>query len=262
MPRPRKVAETRAVLRLDDLRVPVRIITEAGRLNSRASLTEKALIMRLPYGANAAQRKKIIADNEQWARQLYHRQPGAFAQFRRPAPAAAYQFTYGPDIYRIEVSQHGLMQHNITAVGPRELSVKMSQAAVDDGVDPTEVTERLLAKWFAGRELGRVRDRVHELNDRHFGSNVRSVKLSYTSSRWGSCSTKGNIRLSSRLLLAPPVVLDTVIIHELAHLTEANHSPAFWRLVATAMPEYKQHDRWLKTHGGSLNFIPEAAAPE
>ena len=76
----------------------------------------------------------------------------------------------------------------------------------------------------------------------------------FNSSNWGSCSSNKIINLSTRLLFAPPEVIDYVIIHELAHLVEANHSKRFWDLVASKMPNYKEQEQWLKTHGRHLDF--------
>ena len=70
--------------------------------------------------------------------------------------------------------------------------------------------------------------------------------------RWGSCSVNGGLNFSWRLVMAPLPVLDYVVIHELMHLREMNHSQRFWDGVATFCPEYRQHRAWLKEHGGRL----------
>ncbi|MEL6678764.1 MAG: M48 family metallopeptidase, partial [Pseudomonadota bacterium] len=74
-----------------------------------------------------------------------------------------------------------------------------------------------------------------------------------TRSRWGSCTSEGHIMLSWRLLLAPPQVLDYVVAHEVAHLQEMNHSPAFWSVVRDLCPDYERHRRWLHQHGADLH---------
>ena len=71
-------------------------------------------------------------------------------------------------------------------------------------------------------------------------------------SRWGSCSSKGNLNFNCLLMLTPREVIDSVIVHELCHRKELNHSRAFWALVYEAMPDYKTWDRWLKDHGREL----------
>ncbi|HEY7982633.1 MAG TPA: SprT family zinc-dependent metalloprotease [Ktedonobacterales bacterium] len=80
------------------------------------------------------------------------------------------------------------------------------------------------------------------------------VTIKAQKSRWGSCSRQGNLNFNWRLLLAPLAVLDYVVIHELCHLREMNHSPRFWQLVAVACPDYATHRRWLRTHGQQLDL--------
>ena len=72
------------------------------------------------------------------------------------------------------------------------------------------------------------------------------VKISGAKTRWGSCSSKGNLNFSWRLMLADDNLIDYVVVHELAHLREMNHSPRFWAVVAQVMPDYKARQRKLK----------------
>ena len=76
-------------------------------------------------------------------------------------------------------------------------------------------------------------------------------------SRWGSCSSKGNLNFNCLLLLAPPDVMDYVIVHELCHRKEMNHSPQFWAEVARIMPDYETHRKWLKENGDRLLAMVE-----
>ena len=70
--------------------------------------------------------------------------------------------------------------------------------------------------------------------------------------RWGSCSAKGNLNFNCLLMLCPEEVRDYVVVHELCHRKELNHSPRFWAEVAGVMPTYAQHRKWLKENGGAL----------
>ena len=76
---------------------------------------------------------------------------------------------------------------------------------------------------------------------------IRSQKT-----RWGSCSSGGNLNFNCRLMKAPTSVLDYVIVHELCHRLEMNHSSRFWALVEQVMPDYQVHRKWLREHGSSL----------
>lgn len=78
------------------------------------------------------------------------------------------------------------------------------------------------------------------------------VRVKTQKSRWGSCSSTNAININWLLMLAPPVILEYVVVHELCHIREKNHSAAFWQLVALHLPDYQQHRLWLKQHGASL----------
>lgn len=70
--------------------------------------------------------------------------------------------------------------------------------------------------------------------------------------RWGSCSSKGNLNFNCLLMLAPPEVIDYVVVHELCHRKEMNHSQLFWNEVARVLPGYAEQEKWLKTHGNEI----------
>ena len=77
--------------------------------------------------------------------------------------------------------------------------------------------------------------------------------------KWGSCSATGNLNFNCLLMLMPPEVIDYVVVHELCHRIEMNHSQAFWNEVARVMPEYEKPKRWLKEHGDAYMLrLPEA----
>ncbi|HEX6701759.1 MAG TPA: SprT family zinc-dependent metalloprotease [Gaiellaceae bacterium] len=80
----------------------------------------------------------------------------------------------------------------------------------------------------------------------------RSLAIRDQRTRWGSCSSRGALSFNWRLVLAPPAVLRYVVVHELCHLREPNHSPAFWRLVESALPRYEEGRAWLRRHGHEL----------
>lgn len=71
-------------------------------------------------------------------------------------------------------------------------------------------------------------------------------------SRWGSCSTKGNLNFNCLLMLTPDYVIDYIVVHELCHLREMNHSEKFWAEVEKIMPDYQRSELWLKQNGGNL----------
>lgn len=107
------------------------------------------------------------------------------------------------------------------------------------------------AAWLA-RARRELVPRVGELAHLH-RLRVWRVSIRRQRSRWGSCSRRGSISLNWRLVHAPPLVRDYVIVHELMHLREMNHSPRFWALVDAAFPERAAAEHWLKSHAHFLS---------
>ena len=85
-----------------------------------------------------------------------------------------------------------------------------------------------------------------------FDLQPRSVRIKTQKSRWGSCGPNNDINLNWLLMLAPPVIMEYVVVHELCHIRHKNHSKEFWQLVARHLPDYLQHRQWLKIHGARL----------
>jgi len=82
----------------------------------------------------------------------------------------------------------------------------------------------------------------------------KKIRISDTRRRWASCSTSGTLSFCWRLILAPPEVIDYVIVHELVHMRQPDHSPRFWEKVGQAMPDYKKHREWLRTNERLLDI--------
>lgn len=87
---------------------------------------------------------------------------------------------------------------------------------------------------------------------RAMGLTVGRITIRRQRTRWGSCSSKGNLNFNCLLMLCPPDIRDYVVVHELCHLRELNHSPAFWAQVQAVLPDYARHRRWLRDHGYQL----------
>ncbi len=96
--------------------------------------------------------------------------------------------------------------------------------------------------------------RVEAYNKLIYKEQINDIRLKYVHSRWGSCATNGNLNFSSKILLAPPNIMDSVIIHELSHLKEMNHGSRFWKWVEKADADFLKHEAWLKKYGDRLDF--------
>ena len=95
-----------------------------------------------------------------------------------------------------------------------------------------------------------AREKAQQLDRRPGRISIRDTRT-----RWGSCSAKGDLSFSWRLILTPPEILNYVVCHEVAHLVHMDHSPAFWRTVARIDPDYEARRHWLHANGNALHSI-------
>lgn len=86
------------------------------------------------------------------------------------------------------------------------------------------------------------------------GISFKNLRLSKAKKRWGSCSSKGNLNINWRLIMAPEHVIEYILCHEIAHLIELNHSRRFWEIVSRLDPDYQLAEQWLKDHSYFLEF--------
>ena len=108
-----------------------------------------------------------------------------------------------------------------------------------------------LVDWYEKHAL----DRLNEKTNRYagiMGVSPNSISVRDYKSRWGSCSSKGEISYNWRIIITPNHIVDYVVVHELCHLKHPNHSPAYWKSVKREISDYEVCRQWLKEHGASL----------
>jgi predicted metal-dependent hydrolase len=113
------------------------------------------------------------------------------------------------------------------------------------GADLSARAGDLFRTWYRARAREILEDRVAQFAMR-MGLTCRSVRITDAKERWGSCNAAGSLNFAWRLVMAPPPVIDYVIVHELAHLVEMNHSRRFWGRVGRILPDYAQRRKWLR----------------
>ncbi len=118
--------------------------------------------------------------------------------------------------------------------------------------DLSRAKERMI-EWYKAQALRDISERVSRYS-RITSWKCKSVKISNAKKRWGSCSPSGTLNFSWRLIMAPPEIVDYIVVHELAHLRHHNHSARYWNTVRVILPDYKERDKWLKENGRSLDL--------
>ncbi len=113
--------------------------------------------------------------------------------------------------------------------------------------------ELVFTRWYKRQAFTILSERVKLFAEKN-GFVPKRVNISSAKTRWGSCSPDGSLNFTWRLVMAPPDVIDYVVIHELAHLRVKNHSQKFWNVVENIMPGYRMQRKWLKENGGKLGL--------
>ncbi len=234
------VSELAAEIDCEGLVVPVlvRHHARARRITLRLPPGELRAMVSVPRGTTLLDGLTFAQSRKDWiAKHLKSRgtpvpfRHGQFIPFR------------GEDHLIVHVPGRGAVWHEEVA-GVRRLCVGGNERHL-----PRRLTD-WLKKQARAALLSSCRQYARAMNVRFTRLSVRDQK-----SRWGSCSSRGALNFSWRVILAPDFVLDYLTAHEVAHLVEMNHSPRFWRLVAQHCPHWQKAEKWLKKHGGALHLI-------
>ncbi len=138
----------------------------------------------------------------------------------------------------------------------KAVSVRLEKNRLLVSLDSRNGRLNLAVEWWYLQQAGKlIKKRADELCPR-LGVVYNRLTVRGAKTRWGSCSQKGNLNFNWKLMMAPEPVIDYVIIHELAHLKEMNHSKNFWKLVAEHCPKWRNHRKWLRGHEGELAAKP------
>ena len=235
-----RLPEARITLQGREIPYTIRHSTRARHLGLRAS-AEAGLVLTVPRGTAEEAIQNFLARHARWIlRQL--------DWLHRKAASCPRYWPYGPTFpFAGEAHQVLIQQGPVAAVcrtDSRELRLTLRHPSI-------EGARRLLTRWLKAQATQVLRERTREVGAR-MGLAARRIYVRNLKRRWGSCWPGGSLSFSYRLVMAPPRILDYVVVHELAHLREPNHSPRFWALVAQHDPDPGEAKRWLRTLGPSL----------
>ena len=162
---------------------------------------------------------------------------------------------YAPqsDIERILREKESWIQKHIEKIREQEEKRKKMQGEKGEYGELVErdyLTNEEIKK-LADKALQHIPKRVSYFA-KHIGVTYGKITIRNQKTRWGSCSSKGNLNFNCLLMLTPPEVIDYVVVHELCHRKEMNHSGAFWAEVEKVLPDYKEQVKRLKENGGKI----------
>lgn len=240
----------RATILAHGIELPVDITLERRR-DTRFGVTGRRVSLRLPAGAGSEEIRRQLAALEEWVCKVFEDKPALKDAFTEKEYHTGDVLEVGQRMYILHVSMEDRSTH-VAKLEGNTIRLQLSNRA--NPLQRTKAIKTLMSRVVATDFYPEINQRVMDMNDRTFRQFIQSVNLKYNHSNWGSCSARNNVNLSTRLLFAPKDVQDYVILHELAHLVELNHSDRFWALVEQHMPDYKTKERWLKKNRHLCDF--------
>jgi hypothetical protein len=201
---------------------------------------DRRVVVHAPQGISDEKIRQVVASKRQW---IYEKtgHPQKYRDLPHPPGkelVSGESALYLGRQYRIEVINTGMAEVHFA----QRFFIPATQG---------EKRAEALREWYVGKAKEKIVPRVN-IHARNLGVRVAEVKIVDSRYRWGSCTVKSNVNLNWRLMKAPMFVIDYVIVHELAHLREANHTPRFWNIVRAQSPTMEKAKVWLKENGQLL----------
>lgn len=190
---------------------------------------------------SATDPEELLTENAAWVLE----KKAKYDQYRERVPDRKFEpgelFPYLGNQYEIVVERRSSSQ-----------VVEDEFRLAKHNVDQTSV-RRALESLYRRKARERFENQASRLAE-EMDVEFNKIEVRNQRTKWGSCSTSGTLGLNWRLMMAPPGIVEYVVIHELAHLREPDHSDSFWELVAKHDPEYRKHARWLEKNSTRLTF--------
>lgn len=230
-----------------DLSLPVKVVRSKGRMvRMRLDLGAGHLLISSPSGRWGELEQAFVREKMGWIRKQVARQAGFLKQreaFR--ARLRAGEILYLGEYRPLTLQTGGARRIRIDDTGLR-LQGAGSANALDQG-PLLQAGLKELAKHFLVPRTQEWARKTH--------LSLNAIRVKHQTSKWGSCSTRRNLNLNWHLVFLPPTLIDYLIVHELMHLHEMNHSPAFWNWVGKYYPAYPQARKTLQSYNWVIGIL-------
>jgi predicted metal-dependent hydrolase len=201
------------------------------------------IVLLVPERISRAEADGFFRKKEAWIREkLKERREAPFPPRGGKEFRSGEEFLYHGEAYPLEIVETGSRQPLVLSRGRFVMRP-----------DRQDKAREVFAGWYRERAREELTERVGHYAGRT-GLMPTGLTISGASSRYGSCSAANRLSLSWRIIMAPYPVVDYVILHELAHIKEKNHSKRFWGFLESLLPEYRERRRWLREHTHLLRF--------
>ena len=243
---------TKTSVRWQGIHLPLLIIEEP-RYDTRVSIGKTSAYLRMPYTANREYKQEKLIWAKKWLLETLQEKPDLAMRWKNKEYRSGQVIKTAFKNYILHLSTGKGKATGSAYVENGNLILSLPKLEEEEYYTRDFITT-LISRGISADVQKEFSDRVHAYNRMFYKEDINSIRLKYVHSRWGSCATNGNLNFSSKILLAPVNIMDSVIIHELSHLKEMNHGDRFWKWVEKGDPEFQKHETWLKKYGDRLDF--------
>lgn len=205
-----------------------------------------SLVVRAPLRVSDKAILRMIEQKKDWIRAKQAQVKARYPAYAPKEYANGEEFWYLGKTYPLEIINARSPTLSLDGSLHREGSFKLSSHGLPKA-------PLVFKNWYRRQAAKILPERSQWWASRH-GFTYQKIRISSALTRWGSCSSKGTLSFTWRLVMAPIAVIDYVVVHELVHLQVKNHSKEFWGRVELIMPDYKQKIKWLKENGHLLRL--------
>lgn len=237
------------IIKVDEIKIGDKVVTYSVKQSTRAKHVrlnislDEGLVIIIPRNYKIEQVEEIIRKKEKWILQK-------LSHFNEVAESIEKTKEQGANVLRYLGKDYPIVMI-LDASSPITVSITDEKAYITLPEKKQDVLSKVIEAWYRliAKEIFNQRVKTWATA---MGVSYNKVFVKNQKTRWGSCSSQKNLNFNLRLVMAPVEIVDYVIIHELAHIIEMNHSKEFWKIVEEYCPEYKKHIAWLKINGTKL----------
>lgn len=234
---------TTSEIEYDESQIEYRVVESADATQPRIDVDIHEVKVVVPAD-DAVDPHEFVRKNTDWIARKWRK----YDEYRERAPDRTFE---EGETFPYQGEEHVLRVRDVTEHEISDGEIILAKHAVEES-SIRDVLEALFRDQARTLFEELVADHADEMSVEYEGLAVRNQRT-----RWGSCSPKQNLSFNWRLIMAPPEIAEYVVVHELAHLREQNHTKRFWRIVREQLPDYRERANWLEEHSVELIFTEE-----
>jgi predicted metal-dependent hydrolase len=200
------------------------------------------IVIHAPYRTSNGEIEKFIKEKQSWIIEKVSEREKRIKEVEK-AFLPGEKFLYLGESYPLQIDKSNT----------EEPPLKLSFGHFILNEDHIEEARELFILWYKRQAKEKIVERTHYYSSR-LQLFPEAIRITSANCRWGSCSRDNRLSFAWRMIMAPLPVIDYILIHELVHIREKNHSKRFWNYLESILPDYRKHRYWLRENGHSLSL--------